>query len=337
MADAATSLKTGQEYKIAVSFNAATHTTKIYVDGIEDVSSTAITAEPYMLEETASDNRNYIGRTQWWDGAYAADNQDFIGTISGLRLYDICLTQEEICEIQGIDYQQKELPSHLINGDFEQSYSVQAGSGVSSDRAIYVPEGWNVERANPNNNDITALKSGDLYFDRFFGSLAKPAENGNQTYWVRQNWGTPTLSLSQQLRLPQGRYILKASLWKSGLGGDAKVSVETENGSTVSSPSLDNKSEWQQVELPFESDGKAATTIRLQAIHTADGSEKIIGFDNVTITSNTPDGITASTISSAHASYYDLQGRAVHHPTHGIYIKKQGNKQEKIWMTDRAE
>ncbi len=337
MADAATSLKTGQEYKIAVSFNAATHTTKIYVDGIEDVSSTAITSEPYMLEETASDSRNYIGRTQWWDGAYAADNQDFIGTISGLRLYDICLTQEEICEIQGIDYQQKELPSQLINGDFEQSYSVQAGSGVSSDRAIYVPEGWTVERANPNNNDITALKSGDLYFDRFFGSLAKPSENGNQTYWVRQNWGTPTLSLSQQLRLPQGRYILKASLWKSGLGGDAKVSVETENGSTMSSPSLDNKSEWQQVELPFESDGKAATTIRLQAIHTSDGSEKIIGFDNVTITPNTPDGITASTISTTHTRYYDLQGRAVHHPSHGIYIKKQGNKQEKIWMTDRAE
>ncbi|MGM9685685.1 MAG: hypothetical protein ACI3YI_05590, partial [Bacteroidaceae bacterium] len=83
--------------------------------------------------------------------------------------------------------------------------------------------------------------------------------------------------------------------------------------------------------------GKASTTIRLQAIHTADGSEKIIGFDNVTITSNTPDGITASTISTTHTRYYDLQGRAVHHPSHGIYIKKQGNKQEKIWMTDRAE
>ena len=284
MVDGNTQLKAGQEYKIAVSFNAATRTTKIFVDGQEDASTTSIVNEPYMLAEIAKDSRNYIGRTQWWDGAYANDNQDFIGTIDGLRLYDVCLTQEEICELQGIGYQQKELPTALENGDFEKSYDVQSGSGVSSDRAIYIPESWTVERSNPNANDITALKSGDLYFDRFFGTLSQPTENGRQTYWVRQNWGTPTLTLSQELRLPEGEYTLTASVWKSGLGGDAVVSVETENGAVVTAPSLENKSEWQMAELTFSSDGKASTTVRLQAVHTADGSEKIIGFDNVVIT-----------------------------------------------------
>ena len=36
--------------------------------------------------------------------------------------------------------------------------------------------------------------------------------------------------------------------------------------------------------MDFSSDGNASTTIRLQAVHTSDGSEKIIGFDNVVIT-----------------------------------------------------
>ena len=284
MVDGNTQLKVGQEYKIAVTFNAATRTTKIYVDGVEDGSTTSIVNEPYMLAEIAKDSRNYIGRTQWWDGAYANDNQDFIGTIGNLQLYDVCLTQEEICELQGIGYQQKELPTALENGDFEKNYEVQAGSGVSNDRAIYVPECWTVDRSNPNANDITALKSGDLYFDRFFGSLSQPDENGRQTYWIRQNWGTPTLTLSQELRLPEGDYTLTVSVWKSGLGGDAIVSVETENGGVVTASALENKTAWQQAELDFSSDGNASTTIRLQAVHTSDGSEKIIGFDNVVIT-----------------------------------------------------
>ncbi|MBQ7462171.1 MAG: glycoside hydrolase family 88 protein [Prevotella sp.] len=284
MVNATTKLVAGTEYKLAVTFNAATRVTTIYIDGKENASGTANQVEPYQLAELAADTRNYIGRTQWWDGAYSADNHDFCGTISDLRLYDVCLTQQEVCEQQDIPYEQEVLPTALVNGDFEGTYSVLAGTGVSSDRAIYLPEGWNIDRTNGDVNDITALKAGDLQFNSFFASLAKPEAGGTQTYWIRQKWGTSTITLWQKLLLPEGRYTLTCNIWKSGLGGDAKVSVVTEGGNTVSSPSLDNKTEWQAVSFDFQSDGTAATTIRLSAIHTSDGSEKLIGWDNVVIT-----------------------------------------------------
>jgi len=284
MVNGSTALSTDTDYKLAVSYDAATRTTRIYVNGVEDASGTANQVEAYQLEELARDTRNYIGRTQWWDSSYKADNVDFQGTITGFRLYDVCLTRQEICRLQGLPFEEKQLPAELQNGDFEAGYSVQQGSGVSSDRAIYVPEGWTVDRSNPDQNDITALKTGDLYFDRFFGSLAKPADGGQQTYWIRQNWGTPTLTLSQELRLPAGQYTLSADLWKSGLGGDAIISVITEGGTTVKSETLENKTEWQTVTLAFESDGQASTTVQLAAIHNSAGSEKIIGFDNVRLT-----------------------------------------------------
>ena len=283
MVTSTTTLQTDTEYKLAVSYDAATHTTTIFVNGEEAASGTANQVEAYQLYELAKDTRNYIGRTQWWDTQYKGDNVDFQGTIDGFRLYDLCLTRQEICQLQNLPFEEKPLPTALINGDFEGSYSVQAGSGVTDDRAIYVPEGWTVDRANPNENDLTALKSGDLYFDRFFGSLAKPSSDSKQTYWIRQNWGTPTLTLSQEIRLSEGKYTLTMNLWKSGLGGDAIVSITTEGGATVKSHTLENKTEWQKLTLDFESDGQASTIIQLAAIHTSTGSEKIIGFDNIVI------------------------------------------------------
>jgi rhamnogalacturonyl hydrolase YesR len=176
------------------------------------------------------------------------------------------------------------LPTALQNGDFEGSYTVLSGTGVTNDRAIYLPEGWNITRTKGDVNDLTALKAGDLYFNDFFGSLAKPEANGAQTYWIRQKWGTSTITLWQKVLLPEGKYTLSCNLWKSGLGGDAKVNIITEGGTIISSPTLDNKEAWQTLSLNFESNGLAATTVQLSAIHNSDGSEKIIGWDNVNIT-----------------------------------------------------
>ena len=180
--------------------------------------------------------------------------------------------------------QRASLPTALQNGDFEGAYTVLAGTGVTSDRAIYLPEGWNITRTNGDVNDLTALKAGDLYFNDFFGSFAKPETNGDQTYWVRQKWGASTITLWQKVLLPEGKYTLTCNLWKSGLGGDAKVNIITEGGTTVSSPSLEYMEAWQTVNLNFESNGTAATTIQLSAIHNSDGSAKFIGWDNVVIT-----------------------------------------------------
>ena len=322
MVNGKTKLQANTEYKLAVSFDAATRTTRIYVNGVEDAAGTANQSEPYMLYEVAKDERNYIGRTQWWDGQYASDNQDFCGTISGLKVFDVMLTQKEICQQQGLPYEDKELPTALRNGDFEGSYNTMANSGVKSDRAIYVPENWTVDYASPNENDITALKTGDLYFSNFFASRPAPTTNSKQTYWVRQNWGTSTITLKQELRLPAGQYMLTADVWKSGQGGDAIVSVMPEGGAAVTAPSLENKEAWQQIALQFASDGEASTTVMLSAMHNYNGTEKIIGFDNVKLELQLPDAIrTVEAASRQQEVFYDLQGRKVSAAGKGIFIR----------------
>ena len=217
------------------------------------------------------------------------------------------------------------LPKTLQNGDFEGSYKPLENSGVTSDRAIYVPEGWTIEYSTPNENDLSALKAGDFYFDRFFASRTKPANHGNHTYWVRQNWGTSTITLKQELLLPEGTYDLTMDLWKSGLGGDAIISVSTEGGTTVTAPSMENKESWQSVKLTFESDGVAPTTVRLSAMHNYNNSEKIIGFDNVVLTKQVPDAIKEPVADGkGNTSWFDLGGRAVKPrvPAKGIYVTK---------------
>jgi hypothetical protein len=216
------------------------------------------------------------------------------------------------------------LPRELKNGDFEGSYAPMANSGVTSDRAIYVPEEWTVDYTSRNENDLSALKSGDFYFDRFFGSLPKASDDSEQTYWVRQNWGTSTIALSQELLLPSGKYQLDVDVWKSGLGGDAYITVLTQDGSSVSAPSLENKEEWQHVSFDFMSDGFASTTILLTAMHNYNGTEKIIGFDNVMIAQDQTNGIRDLPSSAFRhpSSTYDLQGRHVKRPAKGIYIEE---------------
>lgn len=311
MVNGATTLSTGKEYKLAVTFNAATKTTTIYVDGVEDASGTANQNEAYMLAQVAADSRNYIGRTQWWDTSYSADNVDFDGTIDNFRLYNTALTQKEICEIQEIDYKEKDYPTTLVNGDFEGKYSIMQGSGVSNDRAIYIPEGWTVDYANPNNNDLTALQSGDFYFSNFFASRPKPTDGGERTYWVRQNWGESTIMFSQEMRLPEGIYELTADMWKSGSGGNGIVFVKTgENAPTELTPA-ENKEAWQQVSHTFQSDGEAITTIGFYAIHTSNGTEKILGFDNIAL-AYTPTAIESiSTENSDAVNVYSIDGRII--------------------------
>ena len=311
MVSGKTTLQSNKEYKLAVSYDAATRITRIYVDGVEDAAGAQNQNEAYMLYEIAKDTRNYIGRTQWWDSPYANDNQDFAGTIKHLRVYDVCFSNQEICFLQGIEYQQKELPTALQNGDFEGKYSVTPNSGVKSDRAIYQPEGWTIDYASPNENDLTALKAVDFYFSNFFASRPSPSTDSKQTYWVRQNWGTSTITLKQELRLPEGEYTLTADVWKSGLGGDAIISVSTEGGTTVTAPSLENKEAWQTAELQFSSDGVASTTVALSAMHNNNGSEKIIGFDNVTLEKQVTDAIRTPLSPQASTTLYDLQGRKV--------------------------
>ena len=147
-----------------------------------------------------------------------------------------------------------------------------------------------------------------------------PASNGNQTYWVRQNWGTSTITLKQELLLPEGTYHLTADVWKSGRGGDAIISVKTQDGDEVTAPSLENMEAWQKTDIVFNSDGKASTTVSLSAMHNYNGTEKIIGYDNVVLTKNQPTAINhvRNDLNTPDGRTYDLQGRLM---TSGIQNK----------------
>ena len=287
--NSSTTLSTGTEYCLAVTYSAATKTSTLYIDGEVDLRGADIAYEAYQLYQVARDIRNYIGRTQWWDGAYANENVDYQGMMDGFRLYNTCLTRQEICELQGLDYSQTQAPAQLQNPNFEASYTKMSNSGVKSDRAIYQPQGWSINYSNRDENDLTALKSGDLYYSNFFASLAKPANGGDQTYWIRQNWGTSTITLHQTICLPAGKYRLTADVWKSGLGGDISVNVVDESGTLASSPSLENKTAWQKVDFTFDTDG-TNITVNLSAIHKTNGNSEIIGFDNISITPTEEDG-----------------------------------------------
>lgn len=93
-------LPLNQELKVAMTYDARTKTTRVYLNGQQAASSTSIVYEPWQLTGIAPDLRNYIGRTQWWDSSVAADNIDFQGTIDDFLIYDIVLTAEEIIRIQ---------------------------------------------------------------------------------------------------------------------------------------------------------------------------------------------------------------------------------------------
>ena len=146
MVNGKTSLKANTEYKLAVSYEAATRTTRIYVNGEEDAAGTENQNEPYMLYLIAKDSRNYIGRTQWWDGSYANDNQDFRGTISGLRLYDVTLSPKEICKLQGLPYED-DLTEGISHSSAQQQkltatvYDLQGRQVSKPEKGVYIQNG----------------------------------------------------------------------------------------------------------------------------------------------------------------------------------------------------
>lgn len=91
------SLSPNTEYHLAVTFDAKTKTTKIYLNGDVIAEGSNLVTEPYLLGENS---RNYIGRTQWWDNSTeGSKNADFCGTIDDFYMFNTALTAEEINEL----------------------------------------------------------------------------------------------------------------------------------------------------------------------------------------------------------------------------------------------
>lgn len=271
-------------YRLAVTFDADGHNTVIYIEGEPTGAGDVNVNEPYMVAPGGECLRAYIGRTQWWDSSSAKDNRDYVGTIDDLTIYNTALTRKEICDILGIKTEDEELNkdcSEIIsNRDFEGAFSAATGTGVDSDRAIYVPQGWELIYTSGNNYDMTIVDGSCLQASMFSGV---PVDEGNASYRIRHKWGASTIGLKQALvKLPAAYYRLGADVWQSGSGGSVFVNAEAPStGKKGSAPSGSGK--WVPVDLSFMCNGNEDVVISLSAAHYEDGSEMFAGFDKVTL------------------------------------------------------
>jgi hypothetical protein len=162
----------------------------------------------------------------------------------------------------------------LFNADFEEPYTVYAKSGVASDRAIYVPNGWTIN-GTFNTNDMTIFNSGDKASSNFSSITALPTGENN-TFLYRGKWGNnTTFDVFQNITLPAGTYKLSCDAWKSGLGGDGVIFADTNTASLSS-----NETYWRPLSLEFTLNEETSLNVGFRVIHNNDGSEKFIGFDN---------------------------------------------------------
>lgn len=314
MTNSSATINTGKTYKIAVTFNARTKTTSIYVNGELTGSGIENQNEAYMISMSGKCTRNYIGRTQWWDSNVASSNVDYVGTIDNFSIYNTTLTRKEVCDAQGLPFETGEYKTTFDNGDFEDTYSVF--SNPTSDRAIYQPKGWTVDYGTRDNNDLTALKDGDFYYSNFFAGKTQNENGGSQTLWVRQRWGTSVLDYYQNVLLPEGNYTLSADVYATSTTSSNKAYVYiNDNKQTPARPNT-----WQTITIEFASNGEEPTKIGLEASHISD--EFICGFDNFILKKDEADAITAGKIHNAtDGTIYDLAGRKAGKTAHGILIQ----------------
>ncbi len=96
LSTASQQINTGQDLQIAVTFDAKSLITTVYVNGEVNSIADNIIHEPYEITRIATDSRNYIARTQWWDTNVANDNRDYIGVLDDFHMFSMALTIDEI-------------------------------------------------------------------------------------------------------------------------------------------------------------------------------------------------------------------------------------------------
>lgn len=295
LVDAKNVLKPGQSYKIAVTYSAATGVTSIYVDGRVAAAGDQNRNEAYLLAASMTDSRNYIGRTQWWEGEHAKDNVDYSGTIDNFRVYDTALTEAELASVQGFDIYDPSLDtdmsSHLVNPGFEGSYKVQPGTVVDSDRALYLPKGWNLTHENGNRYDLSVIDGSCLYAN-LFESVPAPEDGGNHTYRIRQRWGSSTISLSQMVEdLPAACYTFAGQLFRLGNGS---ASVFATNSTGTATAEAAEAGSWTLTGISFSIDGVESVTMGFTSDHPEE-VELLTGYDNFTLSDVTANSSASET------------------------------------------
>lgn len=284
MVDAKSVLKAGQSYKIAVTYSAATGVTTIYVDGRVAAAGDQNKNEAYLLASGMTDSRNYIGRTQWWEGEHAKDNVDYAGTLDNFRIYDTALTEAELSELQGFEAYDptldKDITSKLQNPDFEGTFKVQSGTNVDKDRALYLPESWVLTYEKGNQYDLSIVDGTCLYANLFEG-LPALEDGGSHTYRIRQRWGSSTISLCQVVKdLPAAYYTFAGMLLRQGEG---VASVFATNSLGRESAQLAAAGAWTRTGVTFGLDGVESVTLGFTSEHPEE-VELFTCYDNFTLT-----------------------------------------------------
>jgi len=187
LVNASSSLTAGQEAKVALSFDARTKTTKVYLNGVEVATATTFAYEPYQLSLIGADNRNYIGRTQWWDSSVAASNVDLVGTIDDFMLYDIALSAAEIAQVQenvSSGLRPKASNARLTfqnpvrrNSEVQLAFATDLEGGMNRMAEIFTPSGHLLrsEALSANKDYLQPFRQSGLYLIRLL-------ENGVCTY-----------------------------------------------------------------------------------------------------------------------------------------------------------
>lgn len=191
------------------------------------------------------------------------------------NLRDALTALKDPSQTQNID-----MTGYLSNPNFEGSYSVMSGSGVTSDRAIYIPEGWTVNYTQRDVNDMSILNNSCLSSNNF-----SSIQISGNSYLIRQKWGTPTLEFSQQTSsLPAGYYAVSADALKQGSGSNGTIWVQIAGNEKRIATLSQSQTSWQKLNLNFYYSGTGTVTFGFSAIHTSNGSEAFIGFDNFKLT-----------------------------------------------------
>ena len=138
MVESSESMPLNEKQRLAVTFDAKTKRTTIYVNGEQVATGTNVTYEPYQLVSGNNDTRNYIGRTQWWDTN--SDNGDVVGYIDNFSFFNIALTQEEVRQYEAVANGVSSLPT--VKGKTEERIYNLAGQRIASpQRGIYIVNG----------------------------------------------------------------------------------------------------------------------------------------------------------------------------------------------------
>jgi hypothetical protein len=172
------SLTAGTEAKVAMTFDAKTKTTKIYFNGTETASAATFAYEPYQLTAIGTNNRNYIGRTQWWDSSVASSNVDLVGTIDDFMVYDIVLTAAEIAQIQASTTTDVQNPTYHPLSVNPNPVAKNSPIQIHCDLAAENREDLKVELFNP---------TGQLVYSSFYhaSDITLPAATTSGLYFAR--------------------------------------------------------------------------------------------------------------------------------------------------------